>query len=113
MTATNALLPQAFSDLEPFASRWVLPTANERYQRRLESSVAEMQAFYDATVARGDEIFAYLDQFPYEELPDEARNLLWLMCSLSAVSFAVDIFMRPEVIDAEGVDLPFLIEPVP
>ena len=111
--ADSPLLPEEFSDLEPFAVRWVRPTANERCQLRLESSMSEMQAFYDAAVLRGDAIFAYLDSFPYEELPEQAVNLLWLMCALSVISFSVDVFKQPGVIDADGVDLPFTVEPVP
>lgn len=112
MTA-KALLPEEFADLEPFAQVWVLPTASQRCQRRLESSMAEMQEFYDAILPRGEEIFTYLDHFDYEELPETAVNLLWLLCSLSAVSFAVDIFKQPEVPDSGGAVLPIVLEPVP
>jgi hypothetical protein len=40
-------LPAEFAALEPF-SDWVLATERERYAKRLASSMAEMQAFYDA-----------------------------------------------------------------
>jgi len=110
---TEALLPTQFADLEPFAQIWVLPTANERCQRRLDGSMAEMQAFYEATLPRGDEIFTYLDQFDYEEMPETAVHLLWLLCSLSAVSFSVDVFKQPGVPDSAGAVLPIIIEPVP
>lgn len=43
----TAKLPPEFSDLEPF-SDWCLPTEPQRYHKRLSSSMAEMQAFYDA-----------------------------------------------------------------
>jgi len=45
---TDALLPGAFSDLEPFASTWCLPTERQRYAQRLASTMDEIQTFYDA-----------------------------------------------------------------
>lgn len=109
--ASESLLPGEFADLEPFAKTWCLPTAEERYQRRLASSMEEMQAFYDATLPRGEAIFDYIDQFDYEALPEKAINLMRLLCSLSAVSFAVDVFRQPEVIDSAGAELPIVLEP--
>jgi hypothetical protein len=110
---TDALLPEQFAALEGFARIWVLPTANERCERRSESSLEDMQAFYDAVLPRGDEIFEYLDQFDFEELPEPATHLLWLLCSLSVVSFAVDVFKQPMVPDAGEATLPFVLEPSP
>ena len=56
-------LPAEFADLEPYAA-WVLPTEPERYARRLASSMAEMQVFYDAAFARLEDALAYLDKYP-------------------------------------------------
>ena len=47
-----AMLPEEFSDLEPFAAKWSLATERERYAARLSSSMDEMQAFYDAAFVR-------------------------------------------------------------
>ncbi len=41
------MLPKEFADLERF-SDWCLPSEPERYAKRLNSSMSEMQAFYDA-----------------------------------------------------------------
>lgn len=111
--STEPLLPAQFSDLEAYARVWVLPTANERYNRRLESTMDEMQSFYDAMLSRGDEAFEYLDTFDYEDLSPTAINLLWLLCSLSTVSFAVDVWKQPEIQDSAGCTLPIVLEPVP
>jgi hypothetical protein len=107
----EALLPEQFSDLEPFAQIWALPTANERCDQRLESTMEEMTSFYHAILPRGDEIFDYLDTFDYPDLPDTAVHLVWLLCALSVVSFSVDVFKQPRVPDAgEGI-LPITLEP--
>jgi len=44
-------LPEEFADLERF-SDWCLPTEEERYSKRLNSTMAEMQELYDAGMAR-------------------------------------------------------------
>ena len=44
-------LPEEFADLERF-SDWCLPTEEERYAKRLASSMDEMQELYDAGLAR-------------------------------------------------------------
>lgn len=108
-----AMLPDQFSELEPYAETWALPTATDRYQARLDSDMAEMTAFYDAMIARAEEAIAYLDQFDLDELNDEQLNLLWMLCSLSAVGFAVDCFKQPQVPDTAAFRLDFELEPLP
>ena len=73
--ADELRLPEQFADLEPFAQTWALPTGSERYQRRLDSTMAEIQAFYDAVIARGEEALTYLEQFEdLDEMPDSAER---------------------------------------
>jgi hypothetical protein len=112
-TTTETLMPEEFAELEPFARVWVLPTTDERCNKRLESSMQEMQAFYDATLPRGDEMFAYIDQFDFDDLPEKAVNVLWLLCSLAVVGFAVDVFKQPKIPDSGDAVLPFIVEPAP
>jgi len=112
MTA-DRLLPDAFSDLEEFATAWSLPTANERCERRLASSMEELQAFYDAAVPRAEEAIVHLNGYDIDDLPEPEVRLLWLLCSLSVISFAVDIFKQPKVPDAGDGVLPVTLEPRP
>ena len=81
-------LPAEFADLEPF-SDWSIEKDDDRYQKRLSSSMSEMQALYDALVPRAPAAMEYLDQFDLKELPDSALRLLWLLYSLTAISFSV------------------------
>lgn len=108
-----ATLPDEFSELEQYVEKWAQPTAQERYDVRLASTMEEMDAFYDAMTARGEEAIEYLDRFDLDELTDEQLNLLWLLCSLSAVSFAVDCFKQPHVPDTEVFRLDIDVSPVP
>ncbi len=106
-------LPPEFPDLERFAPIWALPSATERYQRRLDSTIGEMQEFYDAVRPRAEDAIVHLDRFDLDDLPTEELHLLWMLCSLSAVGFAVDCFKQPAVPDIGDVRLDFDVEPAP
>jgi hypothetical protein len=96
---TAATLPAAFADLERFAV-FALPTERERYDKRIESDMVALQAFYDAAFPRLEEAIAYLDQYPIDALPDDAQRLMWLYCALVTVSFPVEVWRQPRVPDA-------------
>ncbi|MCE2486384.1 MAG: hypothetical protein J4F42_12780 [Desulfurellaceae bacterium] len=95
-------LPEAFRDLEPWLG-WCLATETERSDKRQASSQDELQAFYDALLARMDAVFAYLGQFPPDELPAEAQRLFLLALSLAEVAPAIEQFGQPQVVD--GYDI--------
>jgi hypothetical protein len=106
MTTT---LPPDFSDLEQFAD-WVLDTEAERYAKRLASSMDEMQAFYDAAFPRIDDALGYLDGFDLYALPEDAKNLLYLYCSLVNASFPVEVWRQPRVPDSGAASMDCVIE---
>jgi hypothetical protein len=110
---TGALLPPAFSDLEPFAPHWCLATEAERYAKRLASRMDEMQAFYDAALPRLRDVMAYLDRLPLHELPPDALNLLHLAYSLIMVSLPVEVWAQPRVVDAGTAFFERTIDPGP
>lgn len=95
----SPLLPSAFAELEPFIE-WALATEEERYQKRLKTSMKDLQAFYDAMVMRADDARKYLDESSYPDLSPEDLRLLWMMFSLIVVSYAVDVFGRAQVPDS-------------
>lgn len=108
--ATAATLPAEFTDLEPFAD-WALDTWRERYEKRLDSTMAEMQAFYDTMMPRLSEILDYCDSFDLDDLPDDARNLMLLTFSLCEASFPVEAWRQPRVPDSGSADLEMVREP--
>ena len=110
---TDSLLPAPFSELEPFAPVWCLPTERERFARRMASSMDEMQTFYDACFPRAEEAIAYCEKFPLDDLPDDAQRLLQLLYSLVMVSFPVEAWRQPNVPDSGAAYLDLLIEPRP
>jgi hypothetical protein len=109
-TTTEAIFPPEFADLEPFAE-WSIPTDHERYQKRLASTMPELEAFYSATAPRIPEALAYLDQLDIDDLPEPAIRLLWLFFATATVSFAVDIFKQPRIPDSGSAYIKFVREP--
>ena len=109
----DLMLPEEFSELEPFAAKWCLATEAERYSERLASSMPEMQAFYDAITPRAEEAIAYCDKFPLEDLPDDARSLLHLLYSMVMVSFPVECWGQARVPDTGAAYLDLVSEPGP
>jgi hypothetical protein len=110
---SEPLLPGPFSDLEPYAATWCLPTERERFAKRIASTMEEMQAFYDAFFPRAEEAIAYCEKFPLDDLPDDARRLLLLLYSLVMVSFPVEAWRQPHIPDSGASYLDLVIEPVP
>jgi hypothetical protein len=110
---TDALLPAAFADLEPYAATWCLATESERFDRRMASSMDEMQAFYDAFFPRVNEAVDYCDKFPLDDLPEDAQRLLELVHSLVMVSMAVEIWHQPRPVDSADAYLDRVFEPLP
>ncbi len=99
----NQMLPAPFADLEGFVGAWALATEAERSRKRKASTMAEIQAFYDAILPRMEAILSYLNQFPLEEMPEEGKRLLYLSLSLAEVASAVELFKQPTV--PEGYDV--------
>ena len=106
------MLPDEFADLERFTD-WCLATEPERYAKRLESSMAEMQELYDAGTARLEDVMVYLDaRFPLHGMPEDAKNLMHLMQSVVMVSFPVEVWKQPRVLDSGAAWVEITREPV-
>jgi hypothetical protein len=104
----KSLLPAPFEELEQWMA-WSLATERERSAKRQASTMAEITAFYDAMLAQMDEVLRYVDQFPMNALPEDATRLFYLTLSLAEVSFAVEQYGQPSVID--GYDIKrFVVE---
>jgi len=104
-------LPEPFADLEPFAATWCLETEKQRYDKRLASTMDEMQAFYDAAFPRLADALDYLDRYSLDALPGDATQLLWLCYSLVQVSFPVEVWRQPRVPDSGAANIDAIVEP--
>lgn len=94
----SALLPHEFSQLEHLVDEWAIEDGHERYVKRVNSSMAQIQAFYDELFPHAEEAVAYIDKFDYtEQLPEDVANLRNLLYSLITVSLAVELWKQPRV----------------
>jgi hypothetical protein len=107
-----SVLPAEFADLEGFASRWCLRTEPERWAERHGSSIEEMRKLYEAVFPRVEAIYTYLDHFPLDTLPEDARNLLYLVLSFVMVSFPVEVWDGPRIPDVGDATLDRVASPI-
>jgi len=110
---SDALLPPEFADLEPWAATWCLATEAERWARRLASSMEELGAFYEAFFPRAEEAIVWCDRFPLDDMPADAERLLQLLHSLLMVSYAVEVWRQPEVVNGGSARIERILEPLP
>ena len=108
---TAHALPAQFADLARF-SEWILPSENERFNKRLASSMDELQTFYDGAFEHVDAVTEYLKQVPYDDdMADEDKHLLWLYCALVTISFAIECWRQPYVPDSGASTFDVVFEP--
>lgn len=98
----KSLLPAQFHNLEQWRA-WSLATEPERSAKRQASTMKDIKAFYDAMLARMEEVLPYLEQFSVDDLPQEATRLFYLTLSLAEVAPAVEQFGQPSVVDGYDV----------
>jgi hypothetical protein len=104
-------LPKQFSDLQPFAADWALPTRAQRYEARLSKPFDELVTFYDAVAPRAEEAIAYLNGLDIDDLPDDATTLLHLLYSMILVSYAVNVFKQNRIPDSGAAFFEMVTEP--
>lgn len=94
----NASLPPEFSRLEHLVPDWAIEDGHERYLKRVNSSMDEIQAFYDAVFPQAEDAVTYIDKFDFSEpLPEDVMNLRNLLYSLITISLAVELWKQPRV----------------
>lgn len=94
----SALLPPQFAELEHLVPEWAIEDGHARYVKRVNSSMQDIQAFYDQVFPRAEAAVAYLNGFDYQQpLPADAANLRNLLYSLITVSLAVELWKQPRV----------------
>jgi hypothetical protein len=96
MSETQAL-PKQFAGLSQWMA-FALPTTKERLRKRTQSTMPQLQAFYDAMAPQMDAIMTYLMDFPAEEdkLAPQELNLVRLAKAFMEVALAVELFKAPD-----------------
>jgi hypothetical protein len=88
-------LPAEFRDLE-YYSEWALEHRKDRFKKRLNTSMAQITAFYNAMVPRIDAIVKYLNQKPLKDLNVAEKSLLSMALSLIEVSRCIERWNAPD-----------------
>ena len=102
MSDSENLLPAGFEALEPFVALWAVEGAANRAQRRLVSSDAEREAFFNAAKDLAPAGLDYLDRKPLAQLDAKEQRLMNLLLSLCHVAMAVEILGDDESRHAQG-----------
>jgi hypothetical protein len=97
------VFPAEFKHLEKF-SAWALPTESERLNKKCKTPMAEIQAVYDALAKDIDTIIAYLNKFPFDNLPDDAKRLMDLACCLTTFDVSVSGWGKPDLDDVFPIE---------
>jgi hypothetical protein len=92
-----AAFPSEFADLEPLRAAWAIGDEAARNRARLASSMAELQAFYNALLPRMDAIIQHLNSQRLDALAPGEQALLDLALMFMEVAPAVEIYKDPDV----------------
>jgi len=95
-------LPAPFSELNTFVERWCKTSMSEQYAARLNSTIAEMQPFYEAIKARVEDIKAHLDAKAFEDYSEADAALGRLAIAWVPVAEAIEVFRQPRVPDSKS-----------
>jgi hypothetical protein len=104
------VFPERFAALEPFAD-WAVPTERARYAKRFESTMDELDAFYDAAFPLLESGADHLRQLEMDGLDEAGERLLWLFCSLVTVAYPVEGWRQPRVPDSGAASIDAVLEP--
>lgn len=102
VSSPAARLPREFAALERWLDDWVLPDSRARLEKRLTTSQAELQAFYDAMLIHAEQALAYLAKRKLGALAAADESLLKLLLSLAEVGPAIEWYgsgNHPDIFD--------------
>lgn len=96
---TEKSLPAQFLDLVPYTAQWALGSQQDRHVALMGCSIEGLRPFYQALLGRMDEIVEYLNQFPLDAMPEEARNLFDLAMTWAETAHPIDLRWKTTDID--------------
>jgi len=85
-------LPRGFEDLDAWVDEWALPTQNQRWRKRLNSTREELLSFYDAVQPRLEAILDHADAFEIGRLPSQSASLFDLALMLAEIAPNVELY---------------------
>ena len=100
---TESVFPEQFRHLEKF-SAWALPSEQQRLRKKCSMPMQEIQEAYAALVQSLDAIVEYLNQFPFDALPADARRLMDFACCIVTCDTSVSGWGKPDLPDVFPVN---------
>ena len=91
MSTSQAMLPEGFAALEPYAAQWAGETAAERARLRSTYPAEARDAFYAACRPLLESALAELDAKPLAAHDERERRLMRMMLTFAHVSLAVEV----------------------
>ncbi|MBV1951778.1 MAG: hypothetical protein KUG64_06250 [Cycloclasticus sp.] len=83
-------------------NQWALPTTEERLVKRMNSSMEDIQRFYDAMLPHLGSVIDYLNQFKLADLAGEDIKLSRAALAMCEVDNAVNKWKKPTL--STGID---------
>ncbi|HMM74594.1 MAG TPA: hypothetical protein PJ986_02720 [Gammaproteobacteria bacterium] len=92
-----ALLPAHFRELEAFLD-WSLPTERERMAKRQHTPMADIAEFYAGMSSQLEEIITYLNRYPHDEMPADARRLCDMALAFVEICNVIEMYKNPALL---------------
>lgn len=91
MSDTIAQLPRGFEALNSYVADWAIEGADNRHRRRIHSSKAEREAFFEAVKEVLPAALEHLDSKPLAAHDTAEKRLLNLLLTFAHVALAVEV----------------------
>ena len=100
MSQRRTSLPAGFEALEPFVTYWVRDSNDERRAARSTAEMDDIRAFYDVVVDLAPQAITYLEQYPLDDMPEDATRLFKLLLAMNHAAIAVEMHGQPRAHDS-------------
>jgi hypothetical protein len=96
---SQSLYPEEFMDLAALGEEWCIADQHERHLKRLKTARGDIERFYTAILPRLSGIIDYLDRFPLDGMPPDAKRLFDLALTAMEMSHPIDLHWATNDID--------------
>lgn len=98
MNTESSCVPENFAHLNVYASEWALPSEKARKDKRRNSTLKNIETFYNAMSLEIEEIADYLSHKEYSSngLSENAKTLYLMALMYMECAMAVEILKSPE-----------------
>src|SRR3546814_4733880 len=88
-------LTTGFENLLELVQQWIGETAQELWDIRARSTLAEITRFYDVLLSRSEAILDHVETFPLDAMPAPTLRLFRLQLALAHAAMSVELHKQP------------------